>query len=66
MGIDALATELKPLKNISLSFVPDTFETVHDVRKALTPNAWASERFFSRWGHQRIFPQVTLKIFPGG
>ena len=35
--VDATATELKLLKNISSPFVPDTFETVRDVSKALTP-----------------------------
>ena len=35
--VDAFATELKLLKNISSSFVPDAFETVRDVSKALTP-----------------------------
>jgi len=36
MDVDAFVTELKPLKNISSSFTPDTFETVRDVSKALT------------------------------
>ena len=34
---DALVTELNLLKNISSRFVSDTFETVRDVSKALTP-----------------------------
>ena len=36
IDIDALVTELKLLKNISSSFVPDTFETVLDVSRSLT------------------------------
>jgi len=36
MDVDALVTVLKPLKNISSSFVPDTIETVRDVSKALS------------------------------
>jgi len=36
IDVDALVTELKPLKNIPSSFVPDTLETVRDVSKALT------------------------------
>jgi len=34
---DALETELRPLRKISSSFVPDTFETVRDVTKTLNP-----------------------------
>ena len=49
IDVDALATELKPFKNISSSFVPDTFETVRDVSKALTPAP--------RHGHRKVFLQ---------
>jgi len=68
MDVDALVIELKPLKDISLSFAPDTFETVRDVSKAITPTLTHGHRkdFFSRGGHQRIFPQVPIKVFPGG
>jgi len=54
VDIDTLVTELKPLKSISSSFVPDTFETVRDVSKALTPALGHGHRkeFFSGWrGH---------------
>ena len=36
IDVDALVTELKPLKYISSSFVPDNVETVCDVSTALT------------------------------
>jgi len=53
IDIDALVTELKPLKNISSSFVPDTFETVRDVSKALTPalRHGIGRIFFQGGGH---------------
>ena len=51
MDVDALVIELKPLKDISLSFAPDTFETVRDVSKAITPTL--------THGHRKDF-------FPGG
>jgi len=37
IDVDVLVTELKLLKNISSSFVPDIFENVRDVSKALNP-----------------------------
>ena len=51
IDIDELVTKLKPLKNIS-SFVPDTFETVRDVGKALTLALRHGQRkdFFPGWG----------------
>jgi len=37
IDVDALVTELKPWKNISSSFVPDTFETVYVMSAKLLP-----------------------------
>jgi len=51
IDVNALVTELKPLKNISSFFVSDTFETVHDISKALT--------LALTHGHRKDF-------FPGG
>jgi len=47
IDVDTLVTELTPLKNIPSSFVPDTFETVRDVSKAVTPDLSHE--------HQKIF-----------
>jgi len=57
IDVDALVTELKPLKTISSSFVPDTFETARDVSKALTPALRHGHRkdFFSRGGLSEFF-----------
>jgi len=51
IDVDALVIELKPLKNISSSFAPDTSETVRGVSKALAPAL--------THGHRKDF-------FPGG
>jgi len=45
-------SELKPMKNIWSSFVPDTFETVRDVNKALSPPL--------RYGYRKDFFQGGL------
>jgi len=47
MDVDALVTELKPLKDRSSSFSPDNFETVRNVSKALTPDLMQG---FPTWG----------------
>jgi len=68
IDIDALVTELKPLKNISSSFVPDTCETARDVSKALTPALRLGFRkdFFQGGGALADFSTANYKIFPGG
>ena len=68
MDVDALVIEIKQLKNISSSFAPDTFETVRDVSKALTPTLTHGHRkdFFPRRGISGFFLQVTIKVCPGG
>jgi len=56
INADSLVSELKPLKNMSSSFVPDTFETVRDISKALTPAL--------RHGHRMDFcPEGNISGF---
>ena len=54
IDVNALVAEIKPLKNVSSSFVRDTFETVRDVNKALTPAL--------THGHRKDFFQRVPKV----
>jgi len=56
--VDAPVTELKLLKNMTLSFVLDTFETVRDVRKAFTP----ALREIYRSTAQLLRPYLTVAM----
>ena len=67
IDVDALITEIKPLKNISSSFVPDTFET-RVMSAKLLPLLWGvgiERNFFQGWGVLADFFTANHKIFQG-